>query len=165
MDWLDFLAVQGTLKSLLKHHSLKASILQHSAFFIVQLLHPYMTIGKTIDLTIRTFVGKVMSLLFNMLSRLVIAFIPRSKCLLISWCFIKCPHLRFVWLDRNYGLHNSMRLWATLCRATQDRWSWWRVLTKHPVEKGTATHSSILATRPAWTVWKSKRIWQWKFSP
>ena len=85
MDWLDLLAVQGTLKSLLQHHSLKASILQCSAFFIVQLSHPYMTTGKTIALTRRTFVGKVMSLLFNMLSRLVITFLPRSKCLLISW--------------------------------------------------------------------------------
>ena len=85
MDWLDLLAVQGTLKSLLQHHSSKASILQCSAFFIVQLSHPYMTTGKTIALTRWTFVGKVMSLLFNMLSRLVIAFLPRSKCLLISW--------------------------------------------------------------------------------
>ena len=85
MDWLDLLAVQGTLKSLFQHHSSKASILQHSAFFIVQLSHPYMTTGKTIDLTRWTFVGKVMSLLFNMLSRLVIAFLPRSKCLLILW--------------------------------------------------------------------------------
>ena len=79
MDWLDLLAVQGTLKSLLQHHSSKASILQLSAFFIVQLSHPYMATGKTIALTTRTFVSKVMSLLFNMLSRLVIAFLPRSK--------------------------------------------------------------------------------------
>ena len=85
MDWLDLLAVQGTLKSLLQHHSSKASILRCSAFFLVQLLHPYMTTGKTIALTRRTFVGKVMSLLFNMLSRLVITFLPRSKHLLISW--------------------------------------------------------------------------------
>ena len=85
MDWLDLLAVQGPLKSLLQHHSSKASILQHSAFFMVQLSHPYMTTGKTIAFTRRTFVGKVMSLLFNMLSRLVIAFLPRSKHLLISW--------------------------------------------------------------------------------
>ena len=85
MDWLDLLSVQGTLKSLLQHHSSKASILQHSAFFIVQLSHPYMTTGKTIALTRRIFVGKVMSLLFNMLSRLVITFLPRSKRLLISW--------------------------------------------------------------------------------
>ena len=85
MDWLDLLAVQGTLKSLHQHHSSKASILRHSAFFTVQLSHPYMTTGKTIALTRRTFVGKVMSLLLNMLSRLVITFLPRSKCLLISW--------------------------------------------------------------------------------
>ena len=85
MDWLDLLAVQGTLKSLLQHHSAKASILWHSAFFIVQLSHPYMTTGETIALTRWTFVGKVMSLLFNMLSRLVITFLPNSKKLLISW--------------------------------------------------------------------------------
>ena len=85
MDWLDLLVVQGTLKSLLQHHNSKASILQRSAFFIAQLSHPYMTTGKTIALTIWTFVGKVMPLLFNMLSRLVIAFLPRSKHLLISW--------------------------------------------------------------------------------
>ena len=85
MDWLGLLAVQGTLKSLLQHHSSKASILQHSAFFTVQLLHSYTTTGKTIALTRPTFVGKVMSLLLNMLSRLVITFLPRSKRLLISW--------------------------------------------------------------------------------
>ena len=85
MDWLDLLAVQGTLKSLLQHHSSKASILRCSAFFIVQLSHPYTTTGKTTALTRRTFVGKVMSLLFNMLSRLVTTFLPRSKRLLISW--------------------------------------------------------------------------------
>ena len=85
MDWLDLLAVQGTLKSLLQHHSSKASILRCLAFFIVQLSHPYMITGETIALTRRTFVGKVMSLFFNVLSRLVIAFLPRSKRLLISW--------------------------------------------------------------------------------
>ena len=85
VDWFDLLAVQGTLKSLLQYHSSKASILQHSAFFIVQLSHPYMTTGKTTALTRWTFVGKVISLLLNMLSRLVIAFLPRSKHLLISW--------------------------------------------------------------------------------
>ena len=85
MDWLDLLAVQGTLKSLLQHHSSKASILQHSAFFTVQLSHPYMTTGKTIALTRWTFIGKVMSLLFNIRSRLVITFLPKSKHLLISW--------------------------------------------------------------------------------
>ena len=85
IDWLDLLSVQGTLKSLLQHHSSKASVLWRSAFFTVQLSHPYMTTGKTIALTRRTFVGKVMSLLFNMLSRLVITFLPRSKRLSISW--------------------------------------------------------------------------------
>ena len=85
MDWLDLLAVQGTLKSLLQHHSSKALILRCSAYFTVQLSHPYMTTGKTTALTRQTFVGKVMFLLFNMLSRLVITFLPRSKHLLISW--------------------------------------------------------------------------------
>ena len=85
MDWLDLLAVRGTLKSLLQHYSSKASIFWCSAFFIVQLSHPYMTTGKTIALTRRTFVDKVMSLLFNMLSRLVITYLPRNKHLLISW--------------------------------------------------------------------------------
>ena len=85
MDWLDLLAVQETLKSFLQHHNSKGSILRHSAFFTVQLSHPYMTTGKTIALTRWTFIGKVMSLLFNMLSRLVVTFLPRSKRLLISW--------------------------------------------------------------------------------
>ena len=85
MDWLDLLAVQGTLKSLLRHHSSKTSVLRHSAFLIVQLSHPYVTTEKIIPLTRRTFVGKVMALLFNMLSRLVVTFLPRSNCLLISW--------------------------------------------------------------------------------
>ena len=90
MDWFDLLAVQGTLKSLFQHHRSKPSILWCSAFFIFQLLNPYMTIGKTIALTRRTFVRKVMCLLFNMLYRLVIAFLPRSKCLLISWLQSPC---------------------------------------------------------------------------
>ena len=85
IDWFDLLTVQGTLKSLLQHHSSKASIFRHSAFFMVQLSHPYMTTGKTIALTRRTFVGKVLSLLFNVLSRFATAFLPRSKHLLISW--------------------------------------------------------------------------------
>ena len=85
MVWLDLLAVQGTLKSLLQHHTSKASILRHSVYSVVQLSHPYMTTGKTIALTRQIFVGKIMSLLFNMLSKLVITFLPRSKCLLISW--------------------------------------------------------------------------------
>ena len=95
MDWLNLTAVQGTLKSLLQHHSSKASILWHSAFFIVQISHPYMTTDKTIDLTRWTFVDKVMSLLFNMLSRLVITFLPRSKHLLISW--LQSHHLLWFW--------------------------------------------------------------------
>ena len=98
MDWLDLLAVQGTLRSLLQHHSSKTSILQHSAFFIVQISHPYMTTGKTIALTRWTFVGKVMSLLFNMLSRLVIDYLPRSKLLLISW--LQSPF----WSPKKYSL-------------------------------------------------------------
>ena len=85
MDWFDFLAVQGTLKSLVQHHNSKASLIWHSAFSIVQFSHPYMTAGKNIALTRRSFVGKVMTLLFNMLSRLAIAFLPKSKHLLISW--------------------------------------------------------------------------------
>ena len=97
VDWLDLLAVQGTLKSLLQHQSSKASILQCSAFFMVRLSHPYMTTGKTIALTRWTFVGKVMSLLFNMLSRFAIAFLPRSKHLLISW--LQSP-LQWFWKTR-----------------------------------------------------------------
>ena len=93
MDWLALLAVQGTLKSLLQHHNSKASILRRSAFFTVQLSHPYMTTGKTIALTRRPFVGKVMSLLLNMLPRLVITFLPRSKRLLISWLRKKWMHM------------------------------------------------------------------------
>ena len=102
MDWLDLLAVQGTLRSLLQHHSSKASILRRSAFFTVQLSHPYMTTGKTIALNRQTFVGKVMSLLFNMLSRLVITFLPRSKCLLISW------------------LQSLPAVWFKFCKAAQE---------------------------------------------
>ena len=121
MDWFEFLAIQGTLKSLLQHHSSKASIHWCSAFFMVQLSHPYMTTGKTIALTRRTFVGKVMFLLFNMLSRLVITFLPRSKHLLISWlqspstvilepkkivcyCF-HCFHIYLTWSDGT-GCHD-----------------------------------------------------------
>ena len=106
MDWLDLLIVQGTLKSLLQHHNSKASILQCSAFFIVQLSHPYMTTGKTIDLTRWTFVGKVMSLLFNLLSRLVITFLPRSKHLLILW--LQSPSTVIT-------AAKSLQSWLTLC--------------------------------------------------
>ena len=98
IDWFDLCAVQGTLKSLFQHHSSKASILKHSAFFIVQFSHLYMTTGKTIVLTTQTFVGKVMSLLFNMLSSFVIAFLPRSKHLLISW--LQSPPVKWFWSPR-----------------------------------------------------------------
>ena len=107
MDWLDLLAVQGMLKSLIQHHSSKASILWPSAFFIVQLSHPYMTTGKTKALTKRTFVGKVMSLLFNMLSRLVITFLPRRKHLLISW--LQSPSA-VIWGQNNNNNNNSLLL-------------------------------------------------------
>ena len=100
MDWLDLLAVQGTLKSLHQHHSSKASIFRFTAFFTVQLSHPYMTTGKTIALTRQASVGKVMFLLFNMISRLVITFLPRSKCLLISW--LQKPSAVIVWV----GVYN-----------------------------------------------------------
>ena len=103
IDWLDLLTVQGTLKSLLQHHSSKASILRCSAFFTVQLSHPYMTTGKTIALTKQTFVGKVRSLLFNMLSRLVITFLPRSKRLLISW--LQSPSAVILELPQNKVSH------------------------------------------------------------
>ena len=109
MDWLDLLAVQGTLKSLLQHHSSKASVLQHSAFFIVQLSHPYMTTGKTTALTKWTLVGKLMSLLFNMLSKLVITFLPRSKRLLISWLHSPSIMLLLLLLSR----FSHLRLCAT----------------------------------------------------
>ena len=104
MDWLDLLAVHGTLKSLLQHHSSKASIFRRSAFFTVQLSHPYMTTGETIALTRQTFVGKVMSLLFNMLSRLVITFLPSSKRLLISW--LQSPSAIYSVTNRSCGLGN-----------------------------------------------------------
>ena len=100
IDWFDLLAVQGTLKSLLQHHSLKASILWHSAFFMVQLSHPYMTFGKTIALPICTFVGKVMSLVFNTLSRFVIAFLPRTKHLLIASSLLHCRQIPYHWVTR-----------------------------------------------------------------
>ena len=103
MDWLDLLAVQGTLKSLLQHHSSKASVLPCSAFFIVQLSHPYMTTGKTVALTRQSFVGKIMSLLFNMLSSLVIAFLPSSKHLLISWLRLKCKIRKYKAFRGNHG--------------------------------------------------------------
>ena len=118
MDWLDLLAVQGTLKSLLQHHSSKASIFWLSAFFTVQLSHPYMTTGKTIALARRTFVGQVMSLLFNMISRLVITFLPRSKHLLVGIYFLRCSDfvkfrdIHFQWdtIWFVYFIHEDMEI-------------------------------------------------------
>ena len=110
IDWMDRLAVQGTLKSLLQHHSSKASNLRHSAFFAVQLSHPYMTIGKTIALTTQTFVGKVMSLLLNMLSRLVINFFPRSRHLKFHGCN---HHLQWFWSPKKFDCMHHNKLWKT----------------------------------------------------
>ena len=129
MDWLDLLAVQGTLKSVLQHHSSKASILQCSAFFTVQLSHPYMTTGKIIALTRRTFVGKVKSLFFNMLSRLVITFLPRSKRLLISW--LQSPSaviLGRVKYRTNRGGFSLKNLWSSAPRAVM-------MLLRSPAQK------------------------------
>ena len=120
MDWLDLLVVQGTLKSLFQHYSSKVSILHGSAFFMVQLSHPYVTAGKTIALTRRTFVGKVMSLLFNMLSRLVITFLPRSKHLLISGVISRSKHLlisdnrRQRGKEQTFGLSGRRKAWDDL---------------------------------------------------
>ena len=135
MDWLDLLAVQGTLKSLLQHHSSKASVLWHLAFIIVQLLHLYVTTGKTIALTRWTFVGKVMSLLFNMLSRLVIDFLPRSKCLLISW--LQSPSA-VILEPRKIKSVTVSHLFAMLClvypficqwtRVASTSWLLWKIL-------------------------------------
>ena len=155
MDWLDLLAVQGTLRSLLQHHSSKASILWHSSFFIVQLSHPYMTTGKTIALTRRTFVGKVMSLLFNTLSRLVINFLPRSKFFLISWlqspsAVILEPHLPPPPQIFCHQITQYLRLplWlsgkeSTAVEETLVPSLGW----EDPLEKEMATHSRILAWR------------------
>ena len=123
MDRLHLLSVQGTLKSLLQHHSSKASILLRSAFFIVQLSHPYMTTGKTIALTTRTFVDKVMSLLFNMLSRLVITFLPRSKHLLISWLQSPCA----VILEPPKIKSDTV---STVSPSIDDRWMHYKVTEK-----------------------------------
>ena len=129
MDWLDLPAVQGALKSLLQNHSSKASILQHLVFFMVQLSHPYMTTGKTIALTRRTFVGKVMSLLFNMLSRLVITSLPRSKRLLISW--LQSPSAVILHIFKFYCF-SLMLIICTLILMTwseKDRYLWSLFLT------------------------------------
>ena len=125
MDWLDLLAVQGTLKSLLQHHSSKASILRPPAFFTVQLSYPYMTTGKTIALTRRTFVGKVMFLLLSMLSRLVITFLPRSKCLLVSWLqspsavILEPPKIKFSSYRTEFSSYRTMLGNSPQCTPTE----------------------------------------------
>ena len=147
MDWFDRLAVQGTIKSLLQHHSSKASILWHSAFFIVQLSHPYMITGKTIALTRRTFVGKVMSLLFKMLSRLVITFLPRSKHHLISWlqspsaAILEPPKIKS---EKAMAPHSSTLAWKIPWTCLSD---FTFTFHFHALEKEMATHSSVLAWR------------------
>ena len=157
IDWFVLLTVQGTIKSLLQHHSSKASVLTRSAYFIVQLSHPYMTTGKTTALTIRTFVGKVMSLLFNMLSRFAIAFLPRSKGL-FSW--LQLPS-KVILEPKKI---NSVKLWARLCRITKDRQVMVESLTKRgPLEKGMANHLGILALRIPWTVEKGSLLRGKKF--
>uniref|UniRef100_A0AC11DDP7 Uncharacterized protein n=1 Tax=Ovis aries TaxID=9940 RepID=A0AC11DDP7_SHEEP len=137
MDWLDLLAVQGTLKSLLQHHSSKASILRCSAFFTVQLSHPYTTTGKTTALTRRTLVGKVMSLLFSMLSRLVITFLPRSKRLLISW--LQSPSAVILEPPKLGALYFSAPLLLLFCLIFHGHSIW----------------SGLLMTRPAQDTWAS----------
>ena len=119
IDWIDLLAAQGTLKSLLQHHNLKASILRYSAFFMVQLSHLYRTTGKTIPLTIQIFVGKVMSLLFNMLSRFDIAFLPRSKCLLISW-LQSLSAVLINYINQSYLTITKRK--TTRCKDSLDEW-------------------------------------------
>ena len=170
IDWFDLLAVQGTLKSILQHHSSKTSILWHWAFFIVQLSHPYMTTGKTIALTRWTFVGKVMSLLLNMLSRLVIIFLPRSKSLFISWlqspfavileppqnkvwhCF-HCFPIYLPWSDGARCHDLKFSLVAQMVKHLPTMWeTWvWSLHWEDPLEKEMATHSSTLAWKISWT--------------
>ena len=158
IDWFVLLTVQGTIKSLLQHHSSKTSVLRRSAYFIVQLSHPYMTTGKTTALTIWIFVGKVMSLLFNMLSRFAIAFLPRSKGLLVSW--LQLPS-KVILEPKKI---NAVKLWARLCRITKDRQVMVESLTKRgPLEKGMANHFSILALRIPWTVEKGSLLRGKKF--
>ena len=147
MNWLGLLAVQGSLKSLLQHHSSKASIIQHSTFFIVQLSHPYMTTGENISLTIQTFVGKVMSLLFNMLSRLVIAYLPRRKPLLISWLqspsavILEPPKIKS---EKAMAPHSSTLAWKIPWTCLSD---FTFTFHFHALEKEMATHFSVLAWR------------------
>ena len=149
MDWLDLLAVQGTLKSVLQHHNSKASIFQCSAFFTAQLSHRYMTTGKTIALTKQTFVGKIMSLFFNMLSRLVITFLPRSKRLLISW--LQSPSAVILPVGNQYTFSNYTITQLLINLPAMQENLVRSLCWKDPLEKGLATHSSILAWRIPWT--------------
>ena len=144
MDWLDLLAVQGTLKSLLQHHSSKASILRHSAFFAVQLSHPYMTTGKTIALTRQTFVGKVMSLLLNMLSRLVITFLPRSKSLLISWHRLVLSGYLFSSIQSLSCVRLFATPWTAACQASLFITNSWSLLKFMSIESVIPSNHLIL---------------------
>ena len=170
IDWLDFLAVQGTLKSLLQHHSSKASILRHSAFLTVQLSHPYMTTGKTIALTTWTFDGKVMSLLLNMLSRLVITFLPRSKCLLISWLHdvqtsIFWISAKYIWKEPSLQPPEAQdNWWPSVPGAEHALGTGCRVLGSWDREKDQGSslhlHPAICAVFRPWT-WKCGRVCCW----
>ena len=175
MDWLALLAVQGTFKSLLQHHSSKESVLWCSAFFIVQLSHPYMTIGKTIALTRQPFVGKVMSLLLNMLSRLVITFLPRSKSLSISW--LHSPSAVILEPPKIKSATVSPSIFPEVMGLGAMILVFWMLSFKPiilvipnfmtkcgPLEKGMANHFSILTLRTPWTVWKGKKIGHWKMN-
>ena len=171
MDWLDLLAVQGTLKSLLQHHSSKASIFRHSGSFTVQLSHPHMTNGKTIALTRQTFVVKVMSLLFNMLSRFVITFFSRSKRLLISW--LQSPSA--VILEPKKIKSNTLAKYAqnssnqtsTVCEPWTSRcssWIWkrqrnWRSNWQHPLDNQKRKSSKKTSTSALWTMPKPLTVW------
>ena len=144
IDWFDLLAIQGTLKSILQHQSLKASFLWHSTFFVVYLLHPYMTTGKTIALTLWTFVGKVVSLLLNMLSRLVIAFHPRSKCLLVKWALGRITTNKTSGGDEipaelfQILKDDAVKLLHSICQQTWKTQQWpqdWKRLVFIPVPK------------------------------
>ena len=162
MDWLDLLAVQGTFKSFLQYHSSKASIIRCSVFFVVQLSHSYMTTGKIIALTIRTFVGKVISLLFNMLSRLLVAFFPRSKCLSISWLLspsaviLKSLSLNNANYITKAGLPGGSVVKNLLMQETQEM-EVWSLGQEDPLEKG------IMARKIPWRrEWQHSSILAWK---
>ena len=156
MDWLDLLAVQGTLKRLLQHHSSKASILRCSAFFIVQLSHPYMTIGKTITLTRWTFVGKVMSLLFKMLSRLVITFLPRSKRLLILW--LQSPSAVILELPPKKSVTVSTSICHEVMGPDAMILVFWMLCRKGKKRLPLAVYFFL----PLGVLWSSYLLWKWK---